>query len=314
LLVLWFEGERGEAIWRRCLLYVRTAVPIYASFILVDRLYQYCRFGSFLNTYVSLFASEQRQLRPWLPPSYPFETPFHVGFLGALLTPEKSIFLFDPLLVLTILLVGLLWKRLGPDMRAFIVSTFLLLWGYLAFYARYTVWSGDSAWGDRYVATAVELAAFVSVPLLLRHRADIGRFMWRAGAGLIAVSTAVQAASIAFWLPLELYQISTLSHPTFVVGLRFKNIVAFSLGKMDQWGLTNSAMTKDAWDYVHITTWNLLPFVLHRVGEAPGWVLGTVFAAWCGGLVLLGWVLWRLRKVLLSGGAGELRVSEQRDL
>ena len=30
---------------------------------------------------------------------YPWETPFHVGFFGALFSPEKSVFLFDPLLV-----------------------------------------------------------------------------------------------------------------------------------------------------------------------------------------------------------------------
>ena len=29
----------------------------------------------------------------------------------------------------------------------------------------------------------------------------------------------------------------TLGHPTFVIALRFKNIVAFALGKMDAWGL-----------------------------------------------------------------------------
>ena len=47
-----------------------------------------------------------------------------------------------------------------------------------------------------------------------------------------------------FWLPLEIYQMETLGHPTFVIALRFKNIVAFSLGKMDAWGLDTEACTK----------------------------------------------------------------------
>ena len=76
----------------------------------------------------------------------------------------------------------------------------------------------------------------------------------------------------------------TLGHPTFVVALRFKNIVAFALGKMDAWGLSNHAMTEDPWDYVHITTWNFLPFVLRRVGEAPGWVVKVCFGLWIAGL------------------------------
>ena len=45
----------------------------------------------------------------------------------------------------------------------------------------------------------------------------------------------------------------TLGHPTFVIALRFKNIVAFALGKMDAWGLNTEAMHWDDWDYVHIT-------------------------------------------------------------
>src|SRR6266480_2746055 len=95
------------------------------------------------------------------------------GFLGPLITPEKSIFLFDPLLVLTILVTVLAWKRFSPQIRAYVVAAFLLLLGYIAFYAKYTVWSGDFAWGDRYVSTAAELAAFISVPLLLRYRVQL---------------------------------------------------------------------------------------------------------------------------------------------
>jgi len=306
LLVLLLKRARPDVIWKRGLSYVRTALPIYVFFFLIDRLYQFYRFESFLNTYVSLFATEQRKLRPELPASFPFETPFHVGFFGALFTPEKSIFLFDPLLVLTILLAALLWKRLTPELRAYVVSAFLLLLAYLAFYARYTVWSGDSAWGDRYVSTAVDLAAFISVPLLLRYRAGLGKFVRAVGLGVVTAGAAIQAASVAFWLELELYQIMTRNPPTFIVALRFQNIVAFALGKMDQWGLTNSAMADDAWDYIHITTWNFFPFVLRRVGAAPGWVVGIAFVAWGAGLLLLGWVLWRLRGVLRSGSANEL--------
>jgi hypothetical protein len=55
-----------------------------------------------------------------------------------------------------------------------------------------------------------------------------------------------QVASLAFWLPLEIYQMETLGHPTFVIALRFKNIVAFAWGKMETWGLKNETMSQDA--------------------------------------------------------------------
>ena len=293
-LVLWFDGANARKMWDRLRDYAKDTLPIYTAFILVDRLYQYYRFGSFFNTYISVFGAQQRQMKPGLPANFPFETPFHVGFFGALVSPEKSIFLFDPLLVLALLLLRALWKRLGPQIKAYVVTTFLLVLAYVCFYARFTVWSGDSAWGDRYVATAAQLAALAAVPLLLHYRASLASMTRVLGTGIVAMSAAVQLASVAFWLSLELYQMITLGNPTFVVWLRFRNVIAFALGKMDAWGLTNSAMTADAWDYVHITTWNFLPFVLKRVGEAPHWVVALSFVIWGLGLLALAWTLQRL--------------------
>ena len=146
--------------------------------------------------------------------------------------------------------------------------------------------------------SSVELAALLSVPLLLRYRENLSAWIWRGGVVLIIASLTIQLASLAFWLPLEIYQMETLGHPTFVIALRFKNIGAFALGKMQAWGLNNEAMTQDPWDYVHITTWNFLPFLLGRVGAAPGWVVDTTFAVWGAAIAALLVVVWRLRTFL----------------
>jgi hypothetical protein len=310
LLLVWvYQGVPPRNLAKHVVSYAKTVAPVYASFFLIDRAYQYYRFGSFFHTYVWVVAREYHKLNPALPPNYPWETPFHVGFLGPLLTPEKSIFLFDPLLVLAIVVAARGWKGFTAEIKAYLVTSFLLVLAYISFYARYTVWSGDFAWGDRYVSTAVELAAFSSVPLWLRYRAQLGRSVRTAALGLIAVSAIVQVASLAFWLPLEIYQMESLGHPTLVIALRFKNIAAFALGRMDRWGLTNVAMTQDPWDYVHITTWNFLPFLLRRVGKAPSWVVQTLFAVWGTALLAVGLVLWQLTRVLLAkqGKAGSRR-------
>jgi hypothetical protein len=298
LAVLWFEQVRGRALWQRLLAYSKVAAPVYAFFLLAERLYNFYRFGSFTSTYIPIFAKEQRLNEPTLPHNFPWSTPFHEGFLGALFKPEKSVFLFDPMLVLALLVLVLLWRRLLPEVRAYAVTSLLLLLGYIAFYGRYTYWTGDNAWGDRYVSTSVELAALLAVPLLLRYRESLGRGIWRVGMVLIATSLVIQLASLAFWLPLEIYQMETLGHPTFVIALRFKNIAAFALGKMDTWGLNNESMTQDPWDYVHITTWNLLPFLLRRVGAAPRWVVNVGFAIWGAGIAALVLVLGRLRRMV----------------
>ncbi len=298
LCVLWFEGVRGRELRERSLDYCKIAAPVYALFVLADRLYQFYRFGSFTNTYVSLFAKEQRLADPTLPANFPWSTPFYQGVLGPLFKPEKSIFLFDPLLGLAVLLLILLWKRLSPEVRAYGVTSLWLLAGYICFYARYTYWAGDFAWGDRYVSTSVELVALLAVPLLLRYRVDIGRWVWRVGIALVVASLIIQLASLAFWLPLEIYQMETLGHPTFVIALRFRNIAAFALGKMQEWGLNNESMMQDPWDYVHITTWNFLPFLLRRVGAAPEWVVETAFVVWWTSLAGLGVACWKLWRVV----------------
>ena len=103
LMVLYFEAAGKNEFLRRFVIYAKTAFPIYFYFLLIDRAYQFYRFGTWTDTYVRYFTREHRLLDPTLPAKYPWETPFHVGFLGPLITPEKSIFLFDPLIILTIL-------------------------------------------------------------------------------------------------------------------------------------------------------------------------------------------------------------------
>src|SRR5580658_5716717 len=71
LAVLWFEQVRGRALWQRLLAYCKIAAPVYAFFLLVERLYSFYRFGSFTSTYVPIFAKEQRLNDPTLPPNFP---------------------------------------------------------------------------------------------------------------------------------------------------------------------------------------------------------------------------------------------------
>jgi hypothetical protein len=313
LLVLVFERAKPDEFWRRFRSYLVGTLPVYLFFCLLDRLYQFYRFGSFFNTYIGMVAQEARQRDPSLPANYPFTTPMHTGVLGALFTPEKSIFLFDPLLLLTVLMVAVTWRRFSAALKAYTITMGLLLLSYLCFYGRYFAWAGDSAWGDRYVSTTLELATLLTVPLLLAYRMQVGRVVWLIGVALMAASLAIQAASVAFWLPLEIYQMATLGHPTFVVGLRIENVIAFSLGKMDAWGLTNSVMNVDAWDYVHMTSWNFLPFQLARAGTAPEWVVRVALTVWEMSLAALALVLWRLRKIVaeLPEGGGDAGIGSK---
>jgi hypothetical protein len=55
-----------------------------------------------------------KQARPaGAPLSYPFSYPFWKGALRTLFFPDKSVFLFDPLLLVVALLVVLKWRPLS---------------------------------------------------------------------------------------------------------------------------------------------------------------------------------------------------------
>jgi hypothetical protein len=283
--------------------YISTALPIYAVFFFLDRLYQFIRFGSWTNTYVDIFAREQRQMEPTLPASFPFNgewirSGIDSGILGPFLAPAKTIFLFDPMFLLALLLTALLWKRLTPAMRAFLAAAFLMLGAYIVFYARYFWWPGDFAWGDRYLSSAVELTTLLAIPLLLRYRKSLGRTIWYAALPITAASVIIQSASLAFWLPLEIYQMDAFGHHTFVVFLRFKNIAAFALGRRQAWGLNTPTMFEDPWDAAHITSWNFLPSLLRHIGVAPLWVIHVLYGVWFAVAVALVFTFARLVRIL----------------
>jgi len=304
------SGVAGNHVpaFPRVRIYLQTALPIYAVFLLLDRAYQYIRFGSWTNTYVAILAREQRQMDPTLPLSFPFDGHWfqggiHSGVLGPLFGPEKSIFLFDPMFPLALVLTILLWKRLTPALQAFLAASLVLLGSYIAFYGRYDSWAGDFAWGDRYISSAVELTALLAIPLLLRYRRFLRRPIWYLGLIVTAGSVAVQCASLAFWLPLEIYQMETFGHPTWVVLLRFKNIAAFALGRRDAWGLNTPAIFQDPWDAAHLTTWNFLPSLLHHIGVAPLCAVHLLDGVWMVAALALAFVSARLLRILFRPSA-----------
>ena len=96
LLIAWFTNIRGSRIAEpRSGSYARDRPAALHAFFAINgpRYIQFVRFGSFFNTCIQIFGEESKRLDPTLPAAFPFETPFRVGFFGALFTPEKSVFL-----------------------------------------------------------------------------------------------------------------------------------------------------------------------------------------------------------------------------
>ena len=306
--VLLLEKAPGQQLRRRLVQFCQIALPVYTLFFLLDRLYHFLRFGSFFDTYLSIEDVQWRALYPGLPQTFPFNTPFWVGFWGPLLSPEKSFLEFEPLSALTLLLTVSMWRRFSVPIRAFILSNALALLGYIIFYARFFAWNSDSAWGDRYITTPLHLLGLITVPLLMQYWPLLRPAVRRAGVGIAGAAVVVQALSLVLWIATEVNQYrawsgwrgwetwpqSTSRTPVFVLGLRIKNIVAIATGNMDKWGLRVPIN-----GLPHTETPYFMPFLLRAENLAPHWLCSLLVAGWfvllVATLMLIAWTFSQIR-------------------
>ena len=125
-----------------------------------------------------------------------FWTPLAQGLYGLLLSPEKSLFLYAPILLLAPVSVPAFLKRHTKEglllLTLFIAPTLM--------FAKWMDWEGGLAWGPRYMVSLVPLLVLLSIPgvdwLLHRARWPLRVVFW----GLLLFSVAIQifAASVHF--------------------------------------------------------------------------------------------------------------------
>jgi hypothetical protein len=246
--------------------------PLTCAFVL-ERWYQYIRFGDVFSTYTGIFA---KQLRPVnAPPSYPFSYPFWKGFFGALFSPDKSILLFDPLLIVLLLVAILSWRHLDRSLKQILGWLFLLLILYVGGSAKFYAFGGDVAWGDRYVVMPVQLLCLFAVPLLLTQSRTLpasGRIaLWT----IVAASLLLQAASTALAPNLEVVQ-RRMGYDNGVVWNRAVNLVQVA---RDQEGAGRFAGIPMEWRTLYY-----FPFQLRfRFPTLAAWAIG----GWLALLALL---------------------------
>jgi hypothetical protein len=190
---------------------------IYAPFIAADRIYQWLRFDSLTTTYTSIWGAQSRAADPTLPASYPFNAPFSQGFFGQLFSPDRSIFLFNPLIILTVILLVRFWKVLDAQLRLwFFIAAFLLI-ADIALYSKWFEWGGAGSWGPRYALVPSEYLSLIGVPIFLKFQSTIKSAVEKIiYMVLIAVSIFIQLLSVLFDYNLELTQQANL-HTKYVI-------------------------------------------------------------------------------------------------
>jgi Dolichyl-phosphate-mannose-protein mannosyltransferase len=166
---------------RRLLVFFGWAALMLVPFVVVILLYNWARWGSLLDTGYGPIGGGSI----WR------------GLWGLFFSPGKSVFLYNPPLVLAAAFL----PRLARRNAAFVVALIAAFVPPLLVNARFAHWDGDWAWGPRYLTFAVPafcvpLALAVEAALAARaaHRRILGALL----AGLLAAGVAVQVIGAAF--------------------------------------------------------------------------------------------------------------------
>lgn len=168
LLYLSYQ-RRAEFNWRSLLLPLLVWGSGIAGMIAIVGAYNYVRFGDPLQTGYSGGLAL-------------FSNPLWVGLYGLVLSPGKSLFLFSPVLLLSIPAFWLFARRHAAEAAVCAGLTMV----YLVVYGLYLFWHGDSSWGPRYM---VFVMPFLVLPLaaLLDWVAQPAHARWRAAVAALAV-------------------------------------------------------------------------------------------------------------------------------
>lgn len=170
--------------------------PVLAA-ILIGRWYQWIRFGNLFGTYISGTNSQIKGTHLSLSAHgtvLPFSFPLRRGLAITLFSANKSIFLFDPLLVMVIVIVVFKWRYITQPVRRVLAWMAGLLLLYIGIFSHFFGIRGDLAWGNRFLTLPVELLALLAVPLLVTMAGRIRRWPRRAAWVLVGASILLQVA------------------------------------------------------------------------------------------------------------------------
>lgn len=215
------------------------AIPVGVFYLFIDRAYHYARFGEVGSTYTHLIGAEMRAAAPSLPASFPFCVPFLDGAAGFLFSPAKSIFLYDPLLLVTLIVVVAGWKELNTMVRTSLLAVTLALAGTIAAYSTFYCWTGESSWGARYVSVPVHLLCLIGAAIVysrFHRRRERGRQL--VAVPILVLTVCLQLSALVYPSYIELtqaglHELSTTPTPEMIARqgyyphfvMRFENIL-----------------------------------------------------------------------------------------
>jgi len=265
------------------------AIGIFGCFLFLERLYHHHRFGDWTSTYFKLFREQ------W--PMLDSTGNFWRGLQGFMFSPNESVWLFDPLALVGLILIfgAVIQKKVSLWSPAVLVAggSLGVLVVYVLFYSPVSFWEGASAWGSRYTTTPMQILSAVAAAWIWQSWPDLKKGVRLMLPFVISLAVGVQLLSVLFWYNLEEIQFGTRPEAWGVIGQRVINAVAKLTGNFHAWGLDLPGVSE------RLQSWNFAPFLSQKYLN-PG--VSTIFTAgwWLLVGLLLGLNLWIWKKYLLG--------------
>ncbi len=152
----------------------------FIPFVLLERILTYYRYGSWVATSTSLHLQVYARANSLIDPNaiaqgdnkgFSFLKLLAKvqpeGLLAPLFSPEKSIFIYDPLLLPCLILLFVCWKSLSQYIRWYVVTISVSFLLHLYIYSWTSEWIKQGEWGARYRITSIHLLLIPLIPILI---------------------------------------------------------------------------------------------------------------------------------------------------
>ncbi len=308
--------------FRSLLLWMSGFIP----FVLLERVLNYARYGSWTATSASLHLQIYAKADTLISPdavvegttkSFPFlkllTNVKPEALFAPFISPEKSIFLYDPLVLPCLILLVICWRFLSQPIKWYLIAAIIGFILHLYIYSWTPEWVNQGAWGARYHITSVHLILIPLIPLLIQGAVTqinhskklIKKVSILTARIIIVLAVCVQFSSITIDGAVEAYQQQSGVGSSLRILQRFENIaelLSSSSVKSD----INVALISDPVEAVVLqekiksrTGWNILPFLYQRkLAKSPlSKLIPIVIVLW--GLILLAAIATTIRAFIV---------------
>jgi len=266
----------------------------FIPFVLLERVLNFIRYGSWTATTVALHLQIYDKTGTIIDPDavvaevnrgFPFLKLLTKvkpeALFAPFISPEKSIFLYDPLILPCLILLFVCWKYLSQYIKWYAIATIVGFLLHVYIYSWTPGWINQGAWGARYHVTSIHLLLIPLIPLLIQgaiKQISQGKNLrskvltWGSRA-VIVLAICIQVSSITIDGAVEAYQQQLGIGSSLRIGQRFKNISTLLINGTVE-SKVNVIQVEDVAKATAIkeqianrTGWNILPFLYQKKSE-----------------------------------------------